>query len=200
MTRRRWKLVAGLAAAMAAAGGLWLARLVIAIDRQSSLDEARPADVIVILGAAAYRGRPSPVLRARLDHGLELYRRGLAPLILTTGGSGGDPHFTESEVGRAYLVGRGVPSEAIIIEPESESTAQSTAAVAEIMRRMKLRSCIVVSDGYHIFRAKKFLEKMGLAAYGSPRPSPPPRKDLRYWQLCARQAVGYMLWVLRIRV
>ncbi|MBI4873759.1 MAG: YdcF family protein, partial [Acidobacteria bacterium] len=86
------------------------------IARQSSLDEARPADVIVVLGAAEYRGRPSPVLRGRLDHAYDLYRRGLAPRILTTGGSGGDPDYTESEVGRAYLLGRGVPSDAIVVE------------------------------------------------------------------------------------
>jgi uncharacterized SAM-binding protein YcdF (DUF218 family) len=186
-------------AGLALLAGAVVAALVIEIDRQSSRDEARPADVIVILGAAAYRGRPSPVLKARLDHGLELYRRGIAPRIITTGGAGGDPHFTESEVGRNYLVSRGVPSEAIIIEPGGESTAQSTIAVAEIMRRMNLGSCVVVSDGYHIFRAKKILEERGLRVYGSPRPAQ-PSKDLRYWQLCVRQAVAYLLWSAGIRI
>jgi len=154
---------------------------------------------IVILGAAAYRGNPSPVLKARLDHGLALYRRKLAPRILTTGGAGGDPDFTESEVGRAYLIRHGVPSEAIIIEPRGESTAYSTAAVAEIMHRMKLTTCIVVSDGYHIFRAKKLLEAHGVRTYGSPRPEP-PRNDWRQWELCFRQAVGYLLWKLGFRI
>lgn len=186
-------------AGLAAGAGVLLAALVIEIDRQSSVDEAQPADVIVIFGAAAYRGRPSPVLKARLDHGLELYRQEIAPRIITTGGAGGDPHFTESEVGRAYLVGHGVPSEAIVIEPRGESTVHSAVAVGEIMRRMNLRSCVVVSDGYHIFRAKKLLEERGLRVYGSPRPSP-PRKDSRYWQLCARQAVGYLLWSAGIRI
>src|SRR4051812_31566617 len=148
-----------------------LIRIATQIERQSVVDEARPADVIVIMGAAEYRGHPSPVLRARLDHGLDLYRKGLAALILTTGGAGGDPAFTEGEVGRAYLVRQGVPSENIIVEPEGESTAHSTAAVAEIMRRMNLRSLILVSDGYHIFRTKKMLEFSGLTVYGSPRAS-----------------------------
>jgi uncharacterized SAM-binding protein YcdF (DUF218 family) len=196
---RPWRLAAAALAGLALLAGAVLAALVIEIDRQSSRDEARPADVIVILGAAAYRGRPSPVLKARLDHGLELYRRGIAPRIITTGGAGGDPHFTESEVGRNYLVSRGVPSEAIIIEPGGESTAQSTIAVAEIMRRMNLGSCVVVSDGYHIFRAKKILEERGLRVYGSPRPAQ-PSKDLRYWQLCVRQAVAYLLWSAGIRI
>src|SRR5581483_4938591 len=84
------------------------------IEKQSTKDEARNADVILVLGAAEYRGRPSQVLRARLDHALELYRRKLAPLILTTGGAGGDPVFTEGGVGRSYLISQGVPPEAII--------------------------------------------------------------------------------------
>src|SRR5512144_157130 len=92
------------------------------IERQSRRDEAQPADLIVVLGAAEYRGRPSPVLRARLDHALQLYRRGLAPRILTTGGAGGDPIFTEGGVGRSYLVAKGVPSESIVVEIEGEST------------------------------------------------------------------------------
>ena len=138
------------------------------VARQAKIDEARSADVILVLGAAEYRGRPSPVLRARLDHALELYHRGLAPHILTTGGAGGDPVYTEGGVGQLYLVTRGVPSEAIIVEREGESTVYSIAAAAEIMRRMGLKSCIVVSDGYHIFRVKKMLESRGITAYGSP--------------------------------
>ena len=127
------------------------------IRRQSDVDEARPADVILVLGAAEYRGRPSPILEARLNHALFLYRRELAPRIITTGGKGGDPMFTEGEVGRAYLSRHGIPSEAIIVESEGETTVHSTAAAAEIMRRMGLHSCIVVSDGYHIYRVKRML-------------------------------------------
>jgi len=176
-----------------------LARLTLQIESQSTVDEARPADVIVILGAAEYHGRPSPVLKARLDHGLSLYRKGLAPRILTTGGAGGDPIFTEGDVGRAYLIRLGVPSEAIIVEPEGESTAHSAAAVGEIMRRMNLRSCLIVSDGYHIFRVKKLLESQGLRVHGSPRPSA-PHDDFRQWRLYLRQAVAYLLWSLGIRI
>ena len=121
--------------------------LSVRIGQQSTREEAQPADVILVLGAAEYRGRPSPVLRARLDHALELYRRRLAPRILTTGGPGGDPVFTEGGVGRSYLTSRGVPGDAIIVENEGESTVQSTAMAAEIMRRMGLHSVIVVSDG-----------------------------------------------------
>ena len=101
------------------------------IERQSSMDQAQPADVILVLGAAEYRGKPSPVLKARLDHALALYKRGLAPYVLTTGGAGGDPVYTEGEVGRAYLTQNGVPSEAILVEPEGATTAQSVDATIE---------------------------------------------------------------------
>src|SRR5712691_4390377 len=114
------------------------------IRRQSMVDEVHPADVIIVLGAAEYRGNPSPVLEARLNHALFLYLKNMAPLIITTGGAGGDPVFTEGSVGRTYLTQRGVPPEAIVVERQSESTAESVAAVAEIMRRMNLKSAIVV--------------------------------------------------------
>jgi uncharacterized SAM-binding protein YcdF (DUF218 family) len=152
------------------------------IQQQSMLDEARPSDAIIVLGAAEYRGKPSPVLEARLNHALYLYLKGMAPRIITTGGAGGDPVFTEGSVGRAYLTERGVPPEAIVVEREAESTAQS-----------------VVSDGYHIFRVKKMLESSGLQVYGSPRPSV-PSGDWRERWLYYRQAVGYLLWRIGIAV
>jgi uncharacterized SAM-binding protein YcdF (DUF218 family) len=165
---------------------------------QSTRDEARAADVILVLGAAEYRGRPSPVFKARLDHALGLYRRGLAPRMLTTGGAGGDPQYTEGGVGRSYLVSLGVPSEAIIVEPEAATTMQSTAAAAEIMHRMGLKSAVLVSDGYHIFRAKSMLSERGIRVYGSPRPGPEADPS-RHWWLYVRQSVGYLLWEIGIR-
>jgi uncharacterized SAM-binding protein YcdF (DUF218 family) len=195
---KRWPWILGIVA-LTALLVYYLGTLASEIRRQSTIDEARPADVIVVLGAAEYRGRPSPVLRARLDHALELYRKNLAPRILTTGGAGGDPVYTEGEVGRSYLSQNGVPAEAIIVEPQGDSTAYSTAAVAEIMRRMSLNSCIVVSDGYHIFRVKKMLEFRGLTVFGSPRPTQ-PRDNLQQWRLYVRQAVGYALWEAGIRI
>jgi uncharacterized SAM-binding protein YcdF (DUF218 family) len=170
------------------------------IEQQSSIDEARPADVIVVLGAAEYRGKPSPVLQARLNHALTLYLRKLAPYILTTGGAGGDPTFTESEVGRDYLAQKGVPSEAVITEAEGATTAQSVDSAAEIMHRMNLQSCIVVSDGYHIYRVKRLLEARGIRVYGSPRPpvgSPGPNQ-LRWLYL--KQAAGFALWQAGINI
>jgi uncharacterized SAM-binding protein YcdF (DUF218 family) len=178
---------------------LKVARVAGEIKQESRVDEAQPADAIIVLGAAEYRGRPSPVLEARLNHALILYLKGMAPRVITTGGAGGDPVFTEGSVGRAYLTRHGVPPEAIVVEREGESTAQSVAAVVEIMRRMNLRSAIVVSDGYHIFRVKKMLESSGLKVYGSPRPSVTPGEWRARWQ-DLRQAVGYLLWRMGIAV
>ena len=189
MKRTLWNVVVAVfSAAMLATA--WIA---IRIERQATRDEARPADAIVVVGAADYRGRPSPVLKARLDHALDLYNRQMAPRIMTTGGAGGDPVFTEGDVGRDYLTSRGVPPEAIVVEREGASTVESTALAGEIMRRMGLHSAIGVSDGYHIYRVKKMLEGRGLTVYGSPRPER-GRDSLGYRWNYVRQAVGYLLW------
>ena len=163
------------------------------IEQQSTRDEARHADVILVLGAAEYRGRPSPVFRARLDHALELYNQGLSRLIMTTGGAGGDPVFTEGGVGRTYLIAHGVPSEWIVVEQEAGSTVESTAMAGEIMHRMGLESVIVVSDGYHIFRVKRMLQFRGLKVYGSPRKEMVREPWRERWNYI-KQAIGYLLW------
>src|SRR5579884_3254191 len=137
------KRTLGAASALIVAGALaWLFYTARQIRLQSTRDEAQPADIIVVLGAAEYRGRPSPVLQARLNHALLLYLRDLAPYILTTGGAGGDPRFTEGEVGRDYLINHGVPSEDILVEPAGSTTAQSLGAAVEIMHTLDLHSCI----------------------------------------------------------
>ena len=173
----------------------WIAKQ---IERQSITDNAQKADVIIVMGAAEYRGRPSQVLQARLDHALTLYRRKLAPYLLTTGGAGGDPDFTEAGVGRRYLAQHGIPSEAILTEDEGSTTAQSLDSAAEMLHRMNLHSCIVVSDGYHIFRVKRLLQAHGFTVYGSPRlsfGSTPPAQ--LHW-LYLKQAVGFVLWQIGI--
>jgi uncharacterized SAM-binding protein YcdF (DUF218 family) len=178
---------------------LYLGLLSVRIGEESSRDEAQPADVIVVMGAAEYRGHPSPVLKLRLDHAVQLYQKHLAPYIMTTGGPGGDPSFTDGGVGRSYLIDRGVPAEAIVVETEGDSTAYSLSAASEIFRRMGLRSCIIVSDGYHIFRVKRILQQKGFIVYGSPREAG-ETSDAREWWLYFRQAVGYGLWKIGVRV
>ena len=129
-----------------------------------------------------------------------LYEKRLARYILTTGGAGGDPKFTEGEVGRAYLIQRGVASEAIIAEPLGSTTAQSLAAAAETMHRMNLHSCLVVSDGYHIYRSKRILEAQHIKVYGSPRPGGAPASAMARRWLYFRQAAGFLLWQLGINL
>ena len=194
--RRPWAVLVGASIAVALTGaGIEISSVAREIRIQSTVDEAQPADVIVVLGAAEYRGRPSPVLEARLNHALFLYLQGLAPRILTTGGKGNDPTYSEGEVAHAYLSRHGVPSEAILVESEGGSTVQSLAGAIEIMRRMNLQSCIVVSDGYHIYRVKKMLETEGMKVYGSPRPDVhPPAQGWRAQWLYMRQAIAYELW------
>ena len=169
------------------------------IKKQSTVDETQPADVIIVLGAAQYRGKPSPVLQARLNHALLLYLQHRAPYILTTGGAGGDPDFTEAEVGRDYLIQHGVRSEAIITE-EGSTTAQSVDAAAETMHRMNLHSCIVVSDGYHIYRVKRLMEVQHIKVFGSPRPQTIALSKREENWLYLRQAAGFVLWQAGINI
>ncbi len=194
------RVLAGLLILLAALLLGYLFHVAKEIERQSTIDEAQPADAIVVLGAAEYRGKPSPVLQARLNHALLLYLKGLAPYILTTGGAGGDPVFTEGEVGRAYLTEHGVPSEAILVEPEGATTVQSLDAAAETMHRMNLHSCIVVSDGYHIYRVKRVLEAQGIKVYGSPRPPAGSLSPMALRWLYFRQAAGFVLWQIGINI
>ena len=178
---------------------VYLLSLALRIEKESTQDEAQPADIIIVMGAAEYSGRPSPVLRARLDHAVLLWKQRKAPLIMTTGGRGGDPIFTEAEVGRGYLMDRGIPATAILTESGGETTLQSIAAASEIMSRIGVGSCILVSDGYHIFRAKRMLQYRGITVFGSPR-EPGNMTARRAWMLYLRQAVGFTLWKIGITV
>ena len=168
------------------------------IELQSARDEARPAGAIVVFGAAEYSGRPSPVLRARLDHAYELYRRGLAPLVITTGGAGGDPKFNEGAVGRDYLAHRGIPDRALIAETQGSDTDQSATRVATILRANGVSSCDAVSDAYHMFRVKKMMAKRGITAYAAPRPDSIPKSTWASIGAILREAVSYTAWKLHV--
>jgi len=148
----------------------------------------------VVFGAAEYAGRPSPVFRARLDHAYTLFQRGLAPLIITTGGHGEDPHFSEGGVGRDYLASLGVPEKSLIAETQSNDTADSAGRVAVILKANGKRTCLAVSDDYHIFRIKQMLEAQGLVVYGAPRPEARPRSGFDQFTIVLREVVSYTLW------
>jgi uncharacterized SAM-binding protein YcdF (DUF218 family) len=148
----------------------WFGWLTLQINAVAGRDEARPADAIAVFGAAEYGGRPSPVLHARLDHAVELYREQIAPLVITLGGGSElDKGMTEGGVGRDYLLANGVPYERIVAETQSVDTEQQVSRLAEIARQRHLRSIVVVSDGTHLFRVRKLCQDAGLTVYTSPR-------------------------------
>ena len=172
-----------------------------AIRRQAGHDEARPADAIVIFGAAEYNGAPSPVFKARLDHALELDDRDLAPAVITTGGPGGDPHFTEGGVARDYLIQQGVAEEKIVSETHSDTTYESVKAVAQILKEHHARTCIAVSDGFHLYRIKLMFHALGITAYASPAPDSPIEDDATLRTLYSlREMVDTTAWHLGLRM
>jgi uncharacterized SAM-binding protein YcdF (DUF218 family) len=143
------------------------------------VDRARPADAIVVLGAAQYDGRPSPVLAARLDHALDLWRGGLAPLIVVTGGNRPGDRFTEAEASANYLIDRGVPDSALLREVQGTDTWSSLAATARILKARGLRAVVLVSDPYHSARIQGTAAELGLNAVTSPtRTSPAGGRDV----------------------
>src|SRR6201997_1031811 len=164
------------------------------IVRAAGETPLRKADVIVIFGAAQYAGRPSPVYRARLEHGFELFANGMAPVVVTTGGAGQDPEFSEGGVGRDYLSRRGVPEQALIAETQGSDTAQSAARVANIMRTNGMRSCIAVSDAYHVFRIRALLQHEGVVVELAPRPESRPRHFWERFTAVMREAASYLAW------
>ncbi len=154
----------------------------------------------MVFGAAQYNGTPSPVFKARLDHAFDLEDRGMAPIIITTGGSGGDPKFTEAGVGRDYLIQQGVAADRIVSEAESETTYQSVQAVARLLRHRGVKTCIAVSDGFHLYRVKLMLSSQGITARTSPAPDSPIEADPTLRPLHSlREALITSLWYVGIR-
>lgn len=173
----------------------FLAITSIRIIRAATLQEVPRADVIVVFGAAEYSGRPSPVLKARLDHALDLFHRGLASVVITTGGAAEDPKFSEGGVGKDYLMRHGVPERSLIAETQGRDTSESAERVAVIMRANGLHSCIAVSDAYHVFRIRKLLEHENVSpVYLAPRPDSRPHGAAQRLVAVLRESASYFLW------
>ncbi|HZP22520.1 MAG TPA: YdcF family protein [Terriglobales bacterium] len=169
------------------------------IMREASVDEEHPANAIVVFGAAEYSGRPSPVYRARLDHAFTLFQRGLAPVIITTGGAGLDPKFSEGQVGRDYLESRGIPDAGIIAETQGGDTEESAQRVAVILRANDMHTCLLVSDAYHMFRAKQMMNAQGITVYISPRPGSIPKTLPGKFIAALRESISYLLYRAHLR-
>jgi uncharacterized SAM-binding protein YcdF (DUF218 family) len=145
-------------------------------------DEARPSQAIVVLGAAQYAGKPSPVLRARLDHALDLWNRHLASLLILTGGTGIGDTTSEAAVGRTYARKRGVPDSAILVENEGRTTSESMRAVAGMLEARGLQSALLVSDPFHMLRLRILARRFGFIPYTSPTKTSPisPNREERW--------------------
>jgi uncharacterized SAM-binding protein YcdF (DUF218 family) len=197
--RRNWIFRVALVFVLILLGGVlaWCRWVYVQIESYAVQDQAAPADAIGVLGAAEYDGRPSPVYRARLDHALELYHRGIAPLIITLGGPGGD-QFTEGSVGEDYLISKGVPEQAIIAETESRNTEESARRIAVIARVNGLHRLVVVSDDTHMFRIHAICASEGLDVLTSPRPRPAVDDRTLQAERIAHAILSYTLWRLHL--
>lgn len=172
--RRQWSWSRKVAVAVAAVAGLLLCYYLITlfqVMRAGRATDPEPADAIVVLGAAQYDGRPSPQLAARLDHALDLWNAGVAPVVMVTGGNQPGDRFTEAEASAAYLVERGVPAEAIMGEDEGHTTYESLEAAADQLLAADRRRVVVVTDPYHALRARLIAGDVGLDADVSPTPT-----------------------------
>lgn len=170
--------------------------LLVAIYAYGRQDYGGVADAIVVLGAAQYDGRPSPVLRARLDHAVALYNRGIAPVLITTGGIGAGDTVSEAVVGRRYAIRLGVPAEAVFTERSGLRTIESLRAVAELMSEQDLESAVLVSDPFHALRLRILAARVGIKASTSPtRTSPISEDPVEEWRHIFRES-GIILWML----
>ena len=168
---------------------VWLIA-VLAVWGWGAVDAARKADAIVVLGAAQYDGKPSPVLKARLDHALELWQSGLAHRLILTGGKGTGDTTSEAAVGRIYVNKRGVPDSAILLETGGRNTHESMQTVARIMESKGLRSAILVSDPFHMLRLWIVARRFGIVPYTSPtRTSPISPNREQHWRYILGESV-----------
>ena len=167
--------------ATVAAFALWIISAT-AVLVWSARDEARPAQAIVVLGAAQYAGKPSPVLRARLDHALDLWNRHLASLLILTGGTGSGDTTSEAAVGRTYARKHGVPDSSILVENEGRTTSESMRAVAGMLEARGLQSALLVSDPFHMLRLRILARRFGFTPYTSPTQTSPisPNREERW--------------------
>ena len=151
-----------------------------------------PLTAIVVFGAAEYAGRPSPVFRARLDHAYNLFQRGLAPLVITTGGYGGDPNFSEGGVGRNYLSHAAFPNRSLIAETQGGDTEESAERVTAILNANRLHEVVAVSDAYHIFRIQRLMRQYGIVACARRgRDRCPTAPGRRSWPRCANRPLSF---------
>ncbi len=167
---------------------LWLAGVAAYITWTGARDQAQPADAIIVLGAAAYDARPSPVFEQRIVHGINLHERGLGQWLIFTGGFGGEgARFAESEVARRYAIDKGVPEGRILIETVSRTTRGNLEQAAMLMGERDLHRAIIVSDPLHMARALRLAREQGIEALGSATPTTRFRSVESRWRFLLRE-------------
>lgn len=182
-------LVRGALVLAGVAAAAWASSLALVLVASRS-PELRSADAILVLGAAQWNGRPSPVLRARLEHALALYEQGLAPTVVLTGGVGEGDTVSEGEVARRYMRDAGVPESALLVERRGLTSAESMGAAAALMRERGLRSALLVSDPFHMLRLEALARRAGIDGLRAPVPASPIAKGGRlHWRYVLRESV-----------
>ena len=179
--KRRLRRVLWVVVAVVLAGALYFSVNLWLVHRTGRSDQARAVDAIVVLGAAQYDGRPSPQLAARLDHVIVLWKRGLAPLVITTGGKRSGDRFTEAQASANYLAARGVPA-AVIEQVIGDTSYGELVAARDLLRSRGVRRVLLVSDPYHSLRVRLVSEELGLVAYVSPTPTSLVRGGTEFWR------------------
>jgi uncharacterized SAM-binding protein YcdF (DUF218 family) len=174
---------------------IWLTTILL-ILYAGSRPVIRKADAILVLGAAQYNGRPSPVLKARLDHAIGLFHKGLAGQMVFTGGVGAGDTLSEAEVARRYALRHDVPASAIMVERHGVTSAESVAAAAALMREKGLRSALVVSDSYHMLRLELLVRRAGIRPFRAPAASPIDRARRQRLRYVLRESVLFPATVL----
>jgi len=195
-----WRILKGflrslisIAVSVAALGVLVCGLIVL----QGQRDEARQSGAAIVLGAAQWNGDPSPVLRARLDHALDLYRRGLVSRIILTGGVGRGDKLSEAAAGKQYLIEQRLPAEALLLDERSTTTWENLQNAAALARANGINSVLLVSDPFHMLRSLKMARDLGLAAYGSPtRTSPISVNWAEEARYIVRESWAYLVYLV----
>ena len=194
--RRVRRLVALVVVALIAVIAVWVVSVPVRVWWTARQDQRPTSDVLLVLGASQYNGKPSPVLQARLAHALELYKDGVAPRIVTVGGKRVGDRFTEAAAGKDWLVGHGVPASDVVAVERGTDTWNSMQAVDVVMDRNRWDSAVIVTDPWHSFRSREMARHLGMDAATSPTRSGPivqqRHTELRY---VLRESAAYYSWV-----
>lgn len=194
--RRRLGLFSRVVLAIILLPILWLVGLGTAIFVVGQHEDLTPSDAIVVLGAAQYQGRPSPVFKARLDHAYSLYRSGKAPVVIVTGGKQPGDLYTEGQSGVRYLRNKGIPQSHLLAVGEGHNTLDSLRAVADAMKQRQIGAALIVSDRFHVLRSMKMASDFGLEVHGAPTSSPIERDRGTHALYLLREVAAYTAYVL----